>query len=245
MHFALHMGVVLKGGMALSYPGDVSFEAEAGQVWFTACWEPHVGVPTAETTIVLFTALLDALGNVAPFADVPWEAPFLCPCSVRPQAQDEVLRRETRRRAREIADLIAHEGEDTEIRLWLRFHELLLPFARLSHDDTAPGGTGLSRVRPALDMVRKAHGVVTVDDAAQRCGLGRRRFCQLFQQSFGVGFGRFALRARLSGAATDLRSNDEPVKQVAAKWGFYDASHFHRAFVTHFGAKPTTFRHTH
>lgn len=227
--------------MALSYP-DVSFHAEAGQVWFTACWEPHVGIATTETAVVLFTVLLDGLGDVAPFADVSWEAPFLSPCSARPQAVDAQLRQETLSRAREIAAL-AEKGEpDLEVRSWLRFHELLLPFAQMPHPDIAQGRTGLSRVRPALDLVREARTVVTVDEAAQRCALGRRRFCQLFQQSFGVSFGRFALRARLAGAATDLRASDKPVKQVAGKWGFYDPSHFHRTFVTHFGAKPSAFR---
>jgi len=242
MHYALHMGVVLAGGMALSYP-DVSFHAEAGQVWFTACWEPHVGAPTAETTIMLFTVLLDALGNAAPFADVAWEAPFLCSCSTRPQATGAQLRKETLARARGIAALVGKGDPDLEICSWLRFHELLLPFTRIPGGDIPQGGTGLSRVRPALDLVRKARNVVTVDEAARCCSLGRRRFCQVFQQSFGVSFGRFALRARLAGAATDLRSSDEPVKQVAAKWGFYDASHFHRTFMTYFGAKPSTFRH--
>jgi AraC-like DNA-binding protein len=243
MHFALHMGVVLEGGMALTYPGRASFIAEEGQVWFTACWEPHVGVPTAETTILLFTVLLDALGKVAPFADVPWEAPFLCPCSARPQAATSKLRRETLCRSQAIERLAMREEEDAAIATWLRFHELLLPFARMPHGVNVKGSSGLSRVRPALDLVRKAHQVVTVDAAAQRCGLGRRRFCQLFRESFGVSFGRFALRARLAGAATDLRSSDEPVKQVAATWGFYDPSHFHRSFVAHFGAKPSDFRH--
>lgn len=230
--------------MTVSYP-DATIRVEPGQVWFTACWEPHVGYPSAETRLVLFTVLLESLGHVAPFASVPWEAPFLCPCSERPQVVESQLRRFVLERAGEIAAFAeAGEGdEDGSVRNWLRFHELLLPLARMArHDFSSQVSGALKRVRPALDLVRGTQRSVSIDEAATCCGLGRRRFCELFQQSFGVSFGCFALRARLAGAAGALRESDVPMKRIAADWDFHDSSHFHRAFVTHFGVKPSVFR---
>jgi len=52
----------------------------------------------------------------------------------------------------------------------------------------------------------------------------------------------FARRWRLSRAAEALARGNVSVKAVAYGFGFTDSSHFHRAFVAHYGMSPTAYR---
>ena len=74
------------------------------------------------------------------------------------------------------------------------------------------------------------------------CGLSRNRFGSLFRDVTGVAFPLFALRFRLSGAASQLACTDDPIKAVALAWSFTDDSHFHRAFQRHYGVSPSDYR---
>jgi AraC family transcriptional regulator len=58
----------------------------------------------------------------------------------------------------------------------------------------------------------------------------------------GITFARFALRSRLAGAAQELVSGDDALKNLAGRWGFTDASHFHHAFARHYGCTPGEYR---
>jgi AraC-like DNA-binding protein len=93
-----------------------------------------------------------------------------------------------------------------------------------------------------IDMVFSSTGMVTVQAAAQACGLNRNSFSNWFRLSTGISFPKFALRYRLSSAAHLLRRTDEPVKVIARKWGFAHVSHMHKSFIEHYGVSPAAYR---
>lgn len=70
----------------------------------------------------------------------------------------------------------------------------------------------------------------------------RRTFARLFKNVTGLGFAQLALRSRLTRAADALRSTDLPAKAIASRFGFRYRSHFHHAFVTHYGMAPGQYR---
>src|SRR5205807_2035858 len=91
------------------------------------------------------------------------------------------------------------------------------------------------RIGQAVEFVFNRWGMATAKEAAAHCGISRSRFDAVFQKTMGLSFARFALRYRLSSAAVQLLQSDDPMKTIAADWGFTDASHFNRAFFAHYG----------
>lgn len=242
LHYAVHVGIVLQGRFRLNYSGQ-DFEAHPGHVWFTSCWEPHAGEPLERTEIILCTLLLDALGSAAPFSGVSWTLPFLSPAHLRPREIPSLPAEEVRVMGEEFR-IRADLGDPQSLAAnWLLLHRLLLPFVSDCSQVDVPEVDALARVRPALDLLRKEdRDPVRIDEAAAACGLGRRRFCDLFSQAFGVSFGQFALRSRLAGAGEDVRRGTHSLRTVAHHWGFYDVSHLHRTFLRHYGCSPAEYR---
>ena len=68
------------------------------------------------------------------------------------------------------------------------------------------------------------------------------RFSELFREALGSSYGQFAARARLSQAARDIATSNLAVEEVAARWGFFDSSHFCHAFKKIYQCSPTEFR---
>ncbi len=92
---------------------------------------------------------------------------------------------------------------------------------------------GPARVRVAAyvrQLARTFPAETTIDAAAARLGLGRRRFTDLFRATSGMSWVE-ALRAlRVEHATRLLRETDRSVAAVAFESGFSDLSHFHRVF---------------
>jgi len=244
-HYALHLGIALRGSMRVWLPGSER-TVEAGDVWLTSCWEPHVGVPAGDTEVVLCTVLLEALGSLDPFGRTPWESPFLVAPEQRPQVPAS-RRRPVLVLARQLVRLADGADDSGGVAAWLTFHQLLLLLVRSwthgQRREGVPDGGTRPRVQPAIDLVRRRRGEpVRLAEAAAACGLSTSRFGELFRLAMGGTFAQFALRARLAGAAGDIRGTSLPLKAVAEQWGFYDPSHFFRVFRRHFGNGPREFR---
>ncbi len=118
----------------------------------------------------------------------------------------------------------------------------------------------LRLMRPAPQQVqgaltpRQLHGVrdfvearlaekVTLEDIAGLLGLDRFRFLKLFKRAVGMTPHAWLLRLRLEKAVELIRRDrDLSITEVAHAVGFFDQSHFTRAFRQAYGVTPARFQ---
>ncbi len=72
--------------------------------------------------------------------------------------------------------------------------------------------------------------------------MSKSAFIRLFTREVGLSPQIYLCRLRLSRAATDLLKTDETIDTIALKWGFYDRSHFSRAFKERYKCRPGEYR---
>lgn len=85
----------------------------------------------------------------------------------------------------------------------------------------------------------------SIDDAADRLGLQRRRFTDLFKELTGESWLAFVRRHCVEHAQTLLRQTTLPVTSVAFECGFEDLSTFYRQFKRQTGVAPGEWREQH
>lgn len=119
--------------------------------------------------------------------------------------------------------------------------EILVTLARL-RPGRAGGDTAVRRVQRVLQEMRETFfDDWSLDRAATRAGLSRRRFSELFRHEADATFLDALTALRLQHAATLLRHGAHSVTGVAFSCGYHDLSHFYRAFRRHYGCTPGTF----
>jgi AraC-like DNA-binding protein len=246
MHYVLELGIICRGRMHRGYE-NFSLTAGPGDVWLCGMWEPHeskvVQVPCHRVVMVINPQMLAELRNPeAP--DYDWLAPFKLPPERRPQTL-----KSQRKEMLSLADRFIGTLEMDEPRrtLWQRvlLMELLLLLRRREQDALIAPPQSVKaneRIGRAVDRIFTSRGMASPKEAATHCGISRSRFDNVFQHTMGVTYAKFALRYRLSNAATQLVQGDDPVKSIAAEWGFTDASHLTRAFAAHYGVTPGEYR---
>jgi AraC-like DNA-binding protein len=248
MHYALELGVVLSGRMARSYEGHRR-TVLPGQVWLCGAWEPHawqvLSGPCSAVVVTIFPPMLASASHPeAPSFD--WMAPFTSPPAARPQVppevQPEVLRLGRRLAATAEGEMPAGPRRTLLQRMLLFELLLALPEVQPAAPRTALPADAYSRINKAVELVFKSRRFLTGAEAARACALGRKSFTDLFEQMMGVSFPRFALHHRLHSAASQLLQSDDPLKVVAADWGFTDASHLHTCFRAAYGCSPAEYR---
>ncbi|OGV76266.1 MAG: hypothetical protein A3K19_19335 [Lentisphaerae bacterium RIFOXYB12_FULL_65_16] len=247
MHYDLEMGVVLHGRMR-RFLGDTVAERGPGEAWLCGMWETHgfdiVEAPCEAVVMVIWPPLLASQR----FPQVPalsLLAPFTLPVGQRP-GQAPALAAEILHLGQGIAETAAGTGAARAVRLQLQVVELLVRlWETLDGQGVASSAVGpdaFHRLTPALDRAFASRRAVGSDEAARLCRMSTRQFARVFHDLMGITFARFATCQRLHGAADALLNTDEPVKTVAAEWGFVDASHLHRLFLKHYGCSPATYR---
>jgi AraC-like DNA-binding protein len=102
---------------------------------------------------------------------------------------------------------------------------------------------------PAIDFARvdawmrqRLAEPLRVADLAAYCGLGMRRFHQVFCEAFGVTPHRYLQRMRLDAALSLLEDPRAALAQVALQTGFADQSAFTHAFTARFQVAPGRWR---
>lgn len=97
-----------------------------------------------------------------------------------------------------------------------------------------------------IDKWLRAHlsEPLRVVDLATHCGLGERRFHQLFEEAFGTTPHRYLQRLRLDTALVLLCTSRHTLIDVALTVGFADQSAFTHAFTRRFGLSPGQWRAT-
>lgn len=82
---------------------------------------------------------------------------------------------------------------------------------------------------------------VTLDQLAALCGIERFHFLKLFKKTVGMTPHAWLVRLRLERAASILHRTSRSIADVAQDVGFYDQSHFNRAFRRAFGVAPSRY----
>jgi AraC-like DNA-binding protein len=112
------------------------------------------------------------------------------------------------------------------------------------HEGVGDGGkSSYARLTPALKHVLEHFGeAVTVVDLAALCHVSVSQLQREFQRCFGCTPSGYLLGVRLLMARSRLQQTSDPIGVIALECGFYDQSHFTRAFQRANGLSPLGFR---
>ena len=111
---------------------------------------------------------------------------------------------------------------------------------------TEMGHLARIRLQPALDwMVAHDGEKSSLKELAELTGLSVTHFRRLFAATFNETPAKYALRLRLNRARLALETTDDTIASIAADAGFYDQSHFIKAFRSIYKLRPADYRHRH
>jgi AraC-like DNA-binding protein len=113
-----------------------------------------------------------------------------------------------------------------------RFLVRRLPRGPLWHD-AAVGAWGL---------LKRFHGAVRVDAAADAAGISSRQLGRIFREQIGLSPKNAARLLRFEHATALIRAGDGSLAEVAAGAGFADQAHLNREFQAFAGVSPAAFR---
>jgi AraC-like DNA-binding protein len=115
---------------------------------------------------------------------------------------------------------------------------ILRPFDHAGH---AP--REYRRLTPALELVATGYQrPIRASELAEACGLSVSQLQREFRRLFAMSPSDFILRTRLLVARRMLEEDTTAVGEVAVACGFYDQSHFTKAFKAHTGLPPQAYR---
>lgn len=247
-HYNLQMCMVLRGRDEAVY-SDYRTRIGPGQLWWTACWEPHAfRILVKDTDLLVITLLPELVGSASPFRDVNWLAPFFAPPADRPQARTPAARQTVLTLARAILDLMQRQPPGWRTLQWLKIHELLVFLTTnwhppQTHAAASRHAENVARLLPAIQRIMNhPETLSSLTESAQMCGLSSSHFSALFSKTMGASFKQYVLNVRLAGASRLLRTTRLPIKAVARQCGFMSVTHFHHAFSRHFHVPPAVFR---
>lgn len=124
-------------------------------------------------------------------------------------------------------------------------------------DGKVIGTACLYRLVPNPEKVPSWHGLMkritgyindhyaenlTVEHLAKLAGTSASKFTRAFVRTFDVSPGRYVANIRLTAARQLLESSDKPLVDIAQETGFYDLSHFTRAFKRERKTTPGQYR---
>ncbi|MGJ8633414.1 MAG: AraC family transcriptional regulator [Luteolibacter sp.] len=98
--------------------------------------------------------------------------------------------------------------------------------------------------------IQKAQGILevakdeipTLEELAKAAGLSPFHFHRIFRSIVGEPVARYHKRIRLERTASRLSHSSEPITEISLGAGFESSSAFSKAFRSHFGCSPSTFR---
>ena len=103
-----------------------------------------------------------------------------------------------------------------------------------------------AKLQPALEwMAQNTEGSTSLETLAKTTGLSVTHFRRLFLDTFRESPAKYALRLRLNKARDMLESTDLTIASIALETGFYDQSHFVKAFQRVYKMNPTGYRSRH
>jgi AraC family transcriptional regulator len=110
---------------------------------------------------------------------------------------------------------------------------------------------GLGSARPAVpswlevarDLLEERFShPLSLSGIAAEVGVHPAHLARMFRRHYRCTAGEFVRRVRLERSARDVVGSDRPLADIALANGFFDQSHFTRAFKLHFGRTPSSVR---
>ncbi len=99
------------------------------------------------------------------------------------------------------------------------------------------------KIRRIIDqMSTQLHRKQSLNDLARSSKLSRSRVCYLFKTQTGKSPGQYLKALRLETARGLLENTSLSVKEIRARVGMYDESHFVRDFTRVHGVTPSRYR---
>lgn len=247
MHYGLELGFVSRGECIKNYHG-YERHLTPGQFWLCGTWEPHgwkmLTSPCSLTIMLIWPPML----YQQRFAQSPYlhlYTPFSMPPELRPQIPSE-LADEAFAWNSHLCDLHKKaDGVYKRIRTQLLLTEALLllteqwqPIGSVKKNSLALEQS----ISMAVETVLERRSLVSVSEAALMCGMSRQTFDRAFCRLMGISFAQFEVRHRIHGAALDVLQTNDPLKAIASRWGFSDASHLIRQFRMIYKCSPSQWR---
>lgn len=100
-----------------------------------------------------------------------------------------------------------------------------------------------SRIRKTIELIREnLHLPISLEKLARHVNLSASRLRNLFCQVIGIPIAQFIRLFRLEMARQLLRTEFLTIKEVMAKTGIHDPSHFNRDFKLAYGVTPAQYR---
>ncbi|WP_232593275.1 helix-turn-helix transcriptional regulator [Marinibactrum halimedae] len=101
----------------------------------------------------------------------------------------------------------------------------------------------VSRLLPLLKHMEATHyGSISLEEAAQICGISKFHFSRMFKSVFQQSFQDYMLRQRILTILPILGNKDISIAEVAYQAGFSDSSHFCKRFKLIMNQTPGEFR---
>lgn len=249
VHYALQLSIVRYGEIEITYENYRRI-CHAGDMWWTFCWEPHAfRVLARRNFIITFTINLDDLGEIGLLgSSFNWLAPFSAMPAKRYCPHNQAERNYIQQWGTRMLHIYRQHPASWQAQCWLNFHSLLLyvidhlPEVTGTQENASEIRVYLERLRPALELVRISTVTPDLKEAAAVCHLSVSRFSELFRKALGQSYGHFALRAKLSHCATDLKNGRLLLKEIAQRHGFCDAAALCKAFRRVFHCTPMEFK---
>ena len=241
MHLGMEIGVILSGRVEQDQ-GRGWFFLGPGQVWACGLLEMHRWRVLRRAVEVRFDFLPSLFVAIPDLEGLDPTAVFRSSIRSGAIGSSRVMRASLLATGKELARKYRDGASPGQAYVeLLRLLELVGTEARNVRESLDPWCdlASASRIQSALELVeRSPERRVTVPEAARACRMARSSFDRFFRQVTGFSFAQFALRRRLALATAALKAGREPLKVIAHQFGFEDASHFHHAFVAHYGVTP-------
>ncbi len=188
----------------------------------------------SEVTLLIL-ALSDSFLTSKPYQGDLWkELLSRRPMALRP---DDYLRAKIENSFRTILAEQASDRLGAETIIQAEAMQLLVTLARLPADCSESNSyTRVASIVRALD--ESYYEEWSVDEAARRAHLSRRRFTMIFRELTGMGLLEYRNDRRLEQAANLIGGHGSTIAGAAFSSGFQDLAHFYRLFKRKFGKPP-------
>ncbi|MHA6892861.1 AraC family transcriptional regulator [Ralstonia pseudosolanacearum] len=238
-HLDFHVGLVTAGVQRQSFKGKTVLLGP-GCISLMPPGEIHDGVAQGDGAYTLKTFRLSQalLADLAQdISGTDHEPELVATLLEDPALAGHLLR---------LHDAMQHSGGASTLQMqseWLALLAFLLRQSRAIVPEHVNGALSPAQWQRVRDYCfAHAGDKITLDDLASLCALGRFQFLKQFKQTVGMTPHAWLVRLRLERACSLLSTRSKAIAEVAQEVGFYDQSHFNRAFRQAFGVAPSHYQ---